>query len=637
MTNQTGIEEEIAASSECLELLKKEKPIVEKVLLSSVPFYAFEELEGKLVVAGIALAEGLWKHVLYSAEEIQKAAKDLKGKPLMVEHGTDEDFKENHVGKVLEAYFDTLLKSLVFKAEVTDPAAIKKVKDGTFPAVSCSTWVDKFPINAEQAVGFNYKFNELSLVRAPACDKCFILAVEELAKKLNKQTENMLVKKEIAMSETPVLEKESEVVEELEEDITELEAPNLYAVLEMNDLSDLEEDAKKRIVSYYYGYRYPYGGDHKYPYYGYPYYPYYPYKEQKKTECYPPEYPQKPEKKSLWVVLQLEKPEDIIELQKNKKVVGVYYGYYGYPKHGYPYKTPKGQDEKYPAPVQKNLSEDCSDCPLDILDLTEDYRTFMKKCMKEGKSMKECAKMWKKPEEKAAEVKCPEGQIFDEKEKKCIPQKEDYPAPTPEEQSDKKVAESGFGPAPKKDIEAGLLETSIHPLPGPAEIAAEMKPVESVQTETLSQPLSTPPVIEEVKKEEPKVVEEHKEPEKVEPAKAETTKETPIPEAPKETPKEVLKETPKEIPKEPEKPLIEPTKVVEPTPPPMPPVQPKVEVLPEVPKEIPKEVPKEIPTVETVKEVPKEEPKVPTQAELETYVKEHWAQILVEMSRKRKS
>jgi len=263
-------------------------------ILTSSPFFQLEEKENKLIITGVALSEGVWKNVLYPSEEIAKAAKRLTGKPLKVEHGMDEEFKDKSVGKVLDAHYDKDLKALVFKAEVSDPKAIDYIKDGTFPAVSCSTWLDKFPVNEEQSIGFNFNFNELSLVRSPACDKCFIFSVEELSRRIksnkslniNRKEErigevNMNENKEISETQeeiTEELETEEPLVEEEETeeefDLSEVEAPKLYAVLEFNNFSELlEELGTKKVVTYYYGYPYPYYG---YPAKKYPY-PYYPY------------------------------------------------------------------------------------------------------------------------------------------------------------------------------------------------------------------------------------------------------------------------------------------------------------------------------------------------------------------------
>jgi len=139
LADNSGIFEELHAERQELErMLKTAKNIItEEIVLSASPFFSLEEKEGKLLITGIALAEGVWKSVLYPAEEIEKSAFRLVGKPLKIEHGLDALFEQREVGKVKVAYYDKALKSIVFQAEVTDSEAIALVKDGTFPAVSC--------------------------------------------------------------------------------------------------------------------------------------------------------------------------------------------------------------------------------------------------------------------------------------------------------------------------------------------------------------------------------------------------------------------------------------------------------------------------------------------------------------------
>ena len=382
MPDSKGIFEELLARKEELEkqldAFKRNSEYnnaqKEEVYLTSAPFFVVEDLEGHgLQITGIALAEGVWKNVLYPADEIDKSARALKGKPLLVEHGLDSDFRKKRVGSVRNAYYDQTLRAIVFQALVTDSEAIKLVKDGTFPAVSCSTWVDKFPVNSQQSIGFNFNFNELSLVKTPACDKCFIFAVEELSRQENLNMPSTVstlrkTQEEMKMTEDNdviVSEEDEETFayeDEEEEDLSALEKPSLYCVLECDDLSELSEELKKKAVSYYYGYKKPEEKAGKLPYKDYPGYP---YKTEKKAvnEPYPVPSPHPaeqmkekygypyPEKKSLWVVLECDSPAEIEALKKiGKKVKSAYYGYKGYPMTK---AADMGLGYKYPMPEKK--------------------------------------------------------------------------------------------------------------------------------------------------------------------------------------------------------------------------------------------------------------------------------------------
>ena len=591
--DNSGIFEELRAERQELErMIKLAKDIIkEEVTLSSAPFLSLEEKEGKLQITGIALAEGVWKSVLYPAEEIEKSANRLIGKPLFVEHGLDEIFERKEVGRVKLAYYDKALKSIVFQAEVTDSRAISLVKDGTFPAVSCSTWVDKFPVNPDQSIGFNFNFNELSLVRTPACEKCFIFNVEELSKKMNqeKQTLNIQSSQLIKTEVKVMTEENEEVIEEIEEDEDLSETDKrLYAIVEVESREEIEElNREKKVKGVYYGY---------------------PYKGKKHEEYKCPEGQVWDKKTGKCVEAPKEEltgeekykcPEGHIWDEKEAKCVKA-------PKEETAkeeYKCPEGQvwDEKEKKCVE--AKEELSDAEelLEDLALPKDYINFMKKCMKESKTMpiikrmKECVKAFKaqKPEEKAKEeYKCEEGQKWDEKEKKCVPiEKEKYPAP--EEKSSQEFTDMKSGP--------------IKVIPGPAEQAEVIAGKEKLSAEI-------------VKKEELPIVPKVETPMTEEPCKD-------CPKKEEEKTSEIKEPVPAIVPAVPIEPKVEEVKPVETPKTEEPKEEPKVET-PKV--EPPKEESKvEIPRTEEKKpEEPKKEEipvevKGPTLEETKAYFKEH--------------
>jgi len=267
------------------------------------------------------------------------------------------------------------LKGIVFKGHVENPLAKKLVKSGVLSAVSCSTWLDKKPVNQSLKIGKNYIFTELSLVRVPACDKCFIFHKEQLSKltgeKDLKITESLKFDRgEKNMTEIETL---SEIEEEEElMDLEELEEPTLYAILELPDEESLENLRRsKKIVSYYYGYPSyaPYG--YKYPSpYKYPYkYPY-RYKEKGSLEETP----------IIAAILQLDSKEELEELRQIYKVRRAYYGYRGYPyPNGYSYRYPYKYKYKYKYPTYGKLSEKLSVQDRTVGKPLEDYEEYKPK------------------------------------------------------------------------------------------------------------------------------------------------------------------------------------------------------------------------------------------------------------------
>lgn len=354
MEDPTGIEEEAEASQQVLESL-------------ILPYSWLEEDSGRAVlISGIALTEGVWKNVIYSAEELRKYALTLKGKPVLVEHGKTREFEDRSVGEVVDSYFEETLKGVVFKALITDPLAKRLVKKEILPAISCSTWMEKKPVNEKIKLGSKYEFAEMSLVRTPACDRCFIFHKEQLSlleKDFNSLQEKLKEGEDNLEIEEEEIESLSEIEEEEEELIgmEELEEPKLYAVIELTDEEALEGLRKaKKVVSYYYGY--------------YPYMPYQPYYHYPHPCKYPYRYPKVKKKLSeespvLLAVVELTGREEIEELRKAFKVKKIYYGYYGYPYYPYypyayyPYKYKyKYHYPKYPhypgKKGKKKLSEE---------------------------------------------------------------------------------------------------------------------------------------------------------------------------------------------------------------------------------------------------------------------------------------
>ncbi len=133
-------------------------------------------------VTGIAIAEGDWNGVRYTALEIKAAAASLKGLPIRVEHSKTREFRSDSVGTVTNAEWDDTLKALKFAGKITDPTARELIVSGTFKAVSVQTFLDKV-LDQGIVMAKNLLFTELSLVEKPACLTCQIFHWESLSKK----------------------------------------------------------------------------------------------------------------------------------------------------------------------------------------------------------------------------------------------------------------------------------------------------------------------------------------------------------------------------------------------------------------------------------------------------------------------
>lgn len=159
-----------------LELLLRANPRTEENIYSDIQITA--ELESEklvpLIIRGIALKEGTWNGLFYPREEIRKAASNLAGKPLMIDHGKSV---RDIVGRVKNTSWNPALNALEFEAEIIDENIAKKVLEGLITGVSVGVIVDRIK-EGSNLVARNYEFKELSLVLVPACTDCKILDVQ---------------------------------------------------------------------------------------------------------------------------------------------------------------------------------------------------------------------------------------------------------------------------------------------------------------------------------------------------------------------------------------------------------------------------------------------------------------------------
>jgi len=238
-----------------------------EILIS--PYVFLGQNQGGIKITGVALKEGVFKDVLYSEKELRKVANLMKGLPIKVEHGRTKEFGGLTVGKVESSYWDPLLRSILFSAIVTNSKAIEYIKSGTLGAVSSSTWMEKRSAgHGGLKIGSEYNFQELSLVKQPACDKCFIFHVEQLSNRILGNNLNIKKTANTIEGELQLTKQDNEIIEETfldeeegkEELIGEEElSPQLCVILELPDEESLSELKKVyNVKRYYFDYRSPY-------------------------------------------------------------------------------------------------------------------------------------------------------------------------------------------------------------------------------------------------------------------------------------------------------------------------------------------------------------------------------------------
>ncbi len=195
-------------------------------------FTVIEELNSKLAISGILLAEGVWKGVLYSKNEIKKMYDNFKDKlsklSYKVEHENTDEFTTNNVGVNTDIEWSDTLGAILYKANITDPRAINLIKNGTLKGTSMKLELNKVIDNKGNIKGVDLKPIDNSLTSDPAClPSQIIISREVLNNKGESETQTFSItedkpneKKEISIVEndkvsTVLSEKELEHIQEL--------------------------------------------------------------------------------------------------------------------------------------------------------------------------------------------------------------------------------------------------------------------------------------------------------------------------------------------------------------------------------------------------------------------------------------
>lgn len=134
----------------------------------STPITESAIVNDEFIIKGTAITETTThNNHKYIAEELQKAAPSMQGKPLLIDHNNSV---ESIKGKVSRSYFDVSSKSIKFEAKVMDKQIREMIKDGRITNVSIGAFAEDLmreeDTGAYIAKGINIA--ELSLVAVPA-------------------------------------------------------------------------------------------------------------------------------------------------------------------------------------------------------------------------------------------------------------------------------------------------------------------------------------------------------------------------------------------------------------------------------------------------------------------------------------
>lgn len=137
----------------------------------TVPITVEQSVTEGMIFRGTAIDETISRNgVKYEAEELQKAAASLNGRPLLNSHRSD-DIKDI-LGRVKNSTYNAEKRSIEFEADVMDETAAKMIRDGRIQNVSVGAKAGRF-VEEDDGNGVMCKaakdieFLELSLVAVP--------------------------------------------------------------------------------------------------------------------------------------------------------------------------------------------------------------------------------------------------------------------------------------------------------------------------------------------------------------------------------------------------------------------------------------------------------------------------------------
>ncbi len=156
---------------------KKNKKLYQQIKI--VEYKAVSQLSSTedLIIEGVALQEGTFHGIFYSAEVLKKVAGSFIGKSFKMEHTRG---LLGIVGKVIDASFDAAKRAILFTATIFDETAKRLLREKLAKNISVGIEVDTIineDLKREEVISGEGK--EISLVEDPACKTCGIDKIQE--------------------------------------------------------------------------------------------------------------------------------------------------------------------------------------------------------------------------------------------------------------------------------------------------------------------------------------------------------------------------------------------------------------------------------------------------------------------------
>lgn len=138
-----------------------------------------------LKIRGVLIAEGVWRGVKYSYDQMKAALSKFANLKGMIIHGRSTEFGSRIIGQLTKVASNDVLRSLCFEADITDDNAANLVRSGYLNAVSIRGGFESLDSSNNPPIGIGYNPIEWSLTGSPVCTNCMIFSSTELSKSLD--------------------------------------------------------------------------------------------------------------------------------------------------------------------------------------------------------------------------------------------------------------------------------------------------------------------------------------------------------------------------------------------------------------------------------------------------------------------
>ena len=202
-----------------------------------MPIIEFSQNEKDFMIKGIAISETTTHNGhKYIAEELEKAAPSLIGRPLLIDHKNEVEAIK---GKIIYSFYDPAKKNIQFEAKVMDEKIREMITDGRIDKVSIGAFAEDLIQEDGNLIAKGIKIAELSLVAVPADENASFGIAMQANYNLREIINNQTIERRFKMTEENTQE-----MDELKNQLNEMNQLK-------SELTQLKNEKRKNLEESY--------------------------------------------------------------------------------------------------------------------------------------------------------------------------------------------------------------------------------------------------------------------------------------------------------------------------------------------------------------------------------------------------